>query len=85
MTKSPNQFIKNTILKLLGAIGSEKEINKYIEKFSSPEQRFAVIKVGGSVIDKDLDNLISSLVFLNQVGLKPVILHGAGHVFGITI
>ena len=66
MTKSPNQFIKNTILKLLGAIGSEKEINKYIEKFSSPEQRFAVIKVGGSVIDNDLENLISSLVFLNQ-------------------
>ncbi len=78
MTTSSNKFIKSTILKLLGAIGSEKEINKYIEKFSSPEQRFAVIKVGGSVIDKDLDNLISSLVFLNQVGLKPVILHGAG-------
>jgi acetylglutamate kinase len=78
MTKSSNQFIKNTILKLLGAIGSEKEINKYIEKFSSPEQRFAVIKVGGSVVENDLENLISSLVFLNQVGLKPVILHGAG-------
>ena len=78
MTNSSNQFIKNTILKLLGAIGSEKEINKYIEKFSSPEQRFAVIKVGGSLIENDLENLISSLVFLNQVGLKPVILHGAG-------
>ena len=78
MSNPSNQFIKSTILKLLGAIGSEKEINKYIEKFSSPEQRFAVIKVGGSVIDNDLENLISSLVFLNQVGLKPVILHGAG-------
>ena len=78
MRNSSNQFIKNTILKLLGAIGSEKEINKYIEKFSSPEQRFAVIKVGGSVIENDLENLISSLIFLDQVGLKPVILHGAG-------
>ena len=78
MNNPSNKFIKDTILKLLGAIGSEKEINKYIEKFSSPEQRFAVIKVGGSVIENDLDNLISSLVFLNQVGLKPVILHGAG-------
>ena len=78
MSNSSNQFIKNTILKLLGAIGSEREIKKYIEKFSSPEQRFAVIKVGGSVIENDLENLISSLVFLNQVGLKPVILHGAG-------
>ena len=78
MSNLSNQFIKSTILKLLSAIGSEKEINKYIEKFSSPEQRFAVIKVGGSVIENDLENLISSLVFLNQVGLKPVILHGAG-------
>ena len=25
-----------------------------------------------------LDNLVTSLVFLDQVGLKPVILHGAG-------
>ena len=85
MTTSSNQFIKSTILKLLGAIGSEKEINKYIEKFSSPEQRFAVIKVGGSVIDKDLENLISSLVFLNQVGLKPVILHGAGPMLSVAL
>ena len=71
-------FIKETILKLLSAIGSEKEIKKYIEKYSSPEQRFAIIKVGGSVIQNDLDNLVTSLVFLDQVGLKPVILHGAG-------
>ena len=71
-------FIKETILKLLVAIGSEKEIKKYIEKYSSPEQRFAIIKVGGSVIQNDLDNLVTSLVFLDQVGLKPVILHGAG-------
>ncbi|MDA8925661.1 acetylglutamate kinase, partial [Gammaproteobacteria bacterium] len=75
--KSP-MFIKETILKLLGAIGSEKEIKKYVEKYSSPEQRFAIIKVGGSVVQHDLDNLVASLVFLDQVGLKPVIMHGAG-------
>ena len=33
MSNSSNQFIKNTILKLLGAIGSEREIKKYIEKY----------------------------------------------------
>ena len=78
MNSQSSLFIKETILKLLGAIGSEKEIKKYIEKYSSPEQRFAIIKVGGSVIQNDLDNLVTSLVFLDQVGLKPVILHGAG-------
>mgnify|MGYP001158233037 CR=1 FL=1 len=85
MSNYSNQFIKNTILKLLGAIGTEKEINKYIEKFSSTEQLFAVIKVGGSVIKNDLENLISSLVFLNQVGLKPVILHGAGPMLSASL
>jgi bifunctional N-acetylglutamate synthase/kinase len=78
VSTQPPFFIKETILKLLGAIGSEKEIKKYIEKYSSPEQRFAIIKVGGSVIQNDLDNLVTSLVFLDQVGLKPVIMHGAG-------
>ena len=78
MNNNSNKFIKDTIIKLLTAIGSEKEINKYIQKFSSAEERFAVIKVGGKVIENDIENLISSLVFLNQVGLRPVIIHGAG-------
>ena len=78
MNNNSNKFIKDTIIKLLTAIGSEKEINKYIQKFSSAEERFAVIKVGGSVIENDIENLISSLVFLNQVGLRPIIIHGAG-------
>lgn len=78
MNNNSNKFIKDTIIKLLTAIGSEKEINKYIQKFSSAEENFAVIKVGGTVIKNDMENLISSLVFLNQVGLRPVIIHGAG-------
>tara|TARA_A100001015_G_scaffold85498_1_gene95038 strand:+ start:1360 stop:1830 length:471 start_codon:yes stop_codon:yes gene_type:complete len=78
MTQASNIFIKDTIIKLLTAIGSEKEIKKYINKFSSTEQQFAVIKVGGAVVEEDLDDLISSLVFLNQVGLRPIIIHGGG-------
>lgn len=71
-------FTKDTILKLLSGMSSEKEIRKYLDRFSSDEFRFAVIKVGGAVIEKDLENLISSLVFLNEVGLRPVIVHGGG-------
>ena len=78
MNQPSSQFVKKTILKLLRAIGSEKEIKKYIQRFSSAEQHLAVIKVGGSVVKDDLENLITSLIFLDQVGLKPVILHGAG-------
>ena len=71
-------FTKDTIIKLLSGMSSEKEIRKYLDRFSSDDFRFAVIKVGGAVIENDLDNLISSLVFLNEVGLRPIIVHGGG-------
>ena len=43
-------FTKDTILKLLSGMSSEKEIRKYLDRFSSDDFRFAVIKVGGAVI-----------------------------------
>ena len=51
---------------------------KYLEKFSSDGPNFAIIKVGGAIIQNDIENLASALAFLNQVGLKPIIIHGAG-------
>ena len=71
-------YKKDTILKLLSSMSSEKEIRKYLDRFSSDDYRFAVIKVGGAVIQSDLENLVSSLVFLNEVGLRPIIVHGGG-------
>lgn len=46
---------------------------------SNPTQpaKFAVIKVGGAVLDQ-LDDLAHSLSFLYRVGLYPIVLHGAG-------
>ena len=73
-----NSIQKDTIIKLLSGMSSEKEIRKYLNRFSSDEFRFAVIKVGGAVIQNDLENLISSLAFLHEVGLRPVIVHGGG-------
>lgn len=69
---------KNTFIKLLSGMSSEKEIRKYIERFSSDDYRFALIKVGGAILKNDVDNLISSIGFLNEVGLIPIIVHGAG-------
>ena len=71
-------YKKDTILKLLSSMSSEKEIRKYLNRFSSDDYRFAVIKVGGAVIQSDLENLVSSLAFLNEVGLRPIIVHGGG-------
>jgi len=39
-------FTKDTILKLLSGMSSEKEIRKYLDRFSFDDFRFAVIKVG---------------------------------------
>ncbi|KAJ3259850.1 hypothetical protein HK103_001741 [Boothiomyces macroporosus] len=70
---------KETIVKLLYNIGSRKEVEQYLQHFSSVEShQFAIIKVGGAVLTDDLDTLASSLTFLHRVGLYPIVVHGAG-------
>ncbi|MEP6897776.1 MAG: acetylglutamate kinase [Rhodanobacter sp.] len=60
-------------------MGSAKEIQQYLKRFSQLDaKRFAVVKVGGAVLRDDLPDLTSSLTFLQQVGLTPIVLHGAG-------
>ncbi|WP_255494736.1 acetylglutamate kinase [Luteibacter sp. Sphag1AF] len=60
-------------------MGSAREIQQYLKRFSQLDaKRFAVVKVGGAVLRDDLPALTSSLAFLQQVGLTPIVLHGAG-------
>lgn len=67
------------IVKLLRSLGGRKEVEQYLKQFSEIDQRrFAVIKVGGGLLAEDLESLASSLMFLHQVGLTPVVVHGAG-------
>ena len=70
---------RKTIVRLLSSMGSAKEIQQYLKRFSELDaKRFAVVKVGGAVLRDELQDLASSLTFLQQVGLTPVVLHGAG-------
>ncbi|MBN8713943.1 MAG: acetylglutamate kinase, partial [Xanthomonadales bacterium] len=70
---------RSTIVRLLSAMGSAKEIDQYLKRFSQLDaKRFALVKVGGAVLRDDLPALVSSLTFLQQVGLTPIVLHGAG-------
>ena len=70
---------RHTIVRLLSNIGSAKEIQQYLKRFSQLDAaRFAVVKVGGAILQDDLENLASSLAFLQQVGLTPIVIHGAG-------
>lgn len=71
--------LRPTIIRLLSNMASAKEIQQYLRRFSQQDAaRFAVVKVGGAILRDDLDALVSSLSFLQQVGLTPIVVHGAG-------
>ncbi len=70
---------KDVIVRLLRNLGSRKEVEQYLKQYSTVDaQKFAIIKVGGNILARDLDGLASSLTFLQNVGLVPIVLHGAG-------
>lgn len=71
--------VRAIVLELLAQLGSSREARQYLKEFSSVEEsRFAVVKVGGGVLREQLDELASALAFLHRLGLRPVVLHGAG-------
>lgn len=71
--------LRETVLELLAQLGSSREARQYLKEFSSVEQsRFAVVKVGGGILRDHLDELASALAFLHRLGLRPMVLHGAG-------
>ena len=49
----------------------------YIQRFND---KVIVVKVGGSIMDDEtaLTNLLIDIVFMNYVGMQPVLVHGGG-------
>lgn len=49
----------------------------YIQRF---HDKVVVVKVGGSIMDdeKALSTLLNDIVFMNYVGMQPVLVHGGG-------
>ncbi|HUS47525.1 MAG TPA: acetylglutamate kinase, partial [Phycisphaerae bacterium] len=49
----------------------------YVQRFAD---KIVVIKMGGSVMDDEqaMSDLLTDVVFMNTVGLRPVIVHGGG-------
>ncbi|MEO1575910.1 MAG: acetylglutamate kinase [Pseudomonadota bacterium] len=71
--------LRRVIVRLLGGMGSPKEVQQYLKRFSDLDGlKFAVVKVGGAIIESQLNDLASSLTFLQQVGLTPIVIHGGG-------
>lgn len=70
---------RSAVINVLNNIASKREVQQYLAQFTSvSSQQFAVIKVGGAIMTDYLDVLCASLRNLNQMGLFPVIIHGAG-------
>src|SRR5947207_10152049 len=53
------------------------EALSYIQRF---RDKVVVVKVGGSIMDDEatLSALLTDIVFLNYVGMQPVLVHGGG-------
>jgi acetylglutamate kinase len=53
------------------------EALSYIQRFND---KVIVVKVGGSIMDNEeaLTNLLVDIVFMNYVGMQPVLVHGGG-------
>jgi acetylglutamate kinase len=70
---------KDVIIRLLRNLGTRKEVEQYLKQYSAVDTpKFAIVKVGGDILARDLHGLASSLTFLQNVGLYPVVFHGAG-------
>ncbi|MEM9014974.1 MAG: acetylglutamate kinase [Pseudomonadota bacterium] len=70
---------RQTIVQLLSNMSDGKEIRAYLQRFSEVDQaRFAVIKIGGAILEEQLEETAAALAFLHTVGLTPIVLHGGG-------
>src|SRR3954447_15637379 len=66
-------MIDQAISKAAGLV----EALSYIQRF---HDKVIVVKVGGSIMDDEqaLTNLLTDIVFMNYVGMQPVLVHGGG-------
>ncbi|CCI41707.1 unnamed protein product [Albugo candida] len=70
---------RNITQELMQFVSSKRDIQEYLEIYGRPGSiRTAVIKIGGDIIEHELDVLVKSLLFLQDAGLMPVVVHGAG-------
>lgn len=71
--------LRNVVNQVLSQLGASREARYYLKQYSQDaELQFAVIKIGGAVLEEQLNELAAALAFLRNLGLMPIILHGAG-------
>jgi acetylglutamate kinase len=70
--------IRSVVNQVLSQLGTSREARYYLKQYSEDDLQFAVIKIGGAVLEEQLQPLAAALAFLANLGLMPIILHGAG-------
>ena len=71
--------IRNTVKQVLTQLANSREARYYLSQYNKEDRmEFAVVKVGGAIIEEQLDQLAAALAFLRNLGLMPIISHGAG-------
>ncbi|RSL82349.1 Protein arg-6, mitochondrial [Fusarium oligoseptatum] len=80
LTSSPGRDrTREIVAQTVSSIGSKREGQQYLKLFTSvSSQKFAVIKVGGAILSEHLEELSASLLFLSELGLCPLVVHGGG-------
>jgi hypothetical protein len=74
---TPMGEIRSVVKQVLNQVGTSREARYYLNQYSEDSLHFAVIKVGGALIENQLESL-ARRAFLRNLGLMPIILHGAG-------
>lgn len=73
------QELKGALIELMSQFGNTREALTYMKRYGNIEpHKFAIIKVGGGVLEDELDELVSAISFMSYMGLTPIIVHGAG-------
>ena len=70
-------MLREIVENLLHNLGGRSEVDRYLAEYRDGDS-CTVVKVGGGLIADDLDELATALALIHHVGLRPVVIHGAG-------
>jgi bifunctional N-acetylglutamate synthase/kinase len=70
-------MFREVVLNLLRNLGGRAEVDRYLAEYDEG-RGCTVVKVGGGLVKDQLDELSSALALLHHVGMRPVVVHGAG-------
>ena len=67
------------LLEFIEKASNSGEFDLFIKMFNNlPKEKFAVVKVSGKTLEKNMDVFAENIALLNKVGIYPWIVHGGG-------